>query len=326
MLTIAMLSRWHVHAPEYAKQLTETPDCKLTAVWNEDAAAGRAWADELQCAYVDTMDAVLRDPAIQAVVVNAPTNTHTDMIIKACDAGKAVFTEKVLAPTLEEAHLIAQAIKRNHTCFGISFPHKCNPEIRKAKEYIDAGKLGQITYARVRNVHDGAIAGWLPEHFYSAEQCCGGAMIDLGAHPMYTLAWLLGRPQSVQSAFTNVTGHAVEDNAVSLLTFPGGVLGVSETGFVSKGNPYTLEVSGTKGCLMIHNGLQVNLGDGWHMDTDLQPKPESPLRQWVHACNTGAEIPEFDISQALLLSEMMERAYESSRTGRAVSFPEMHSL
>ena len=117
---------------------------------------------------------------------------------------------------------------------------------------LDSGKLGRVTYARVRNVHNGSSADWLPPHFYDKAQCGGGAMIDLGAHPMYTLYWLLGAPKTITSTFTAVTNRGVEDNAVSVIEFENGAIGVSETGFVSECNPYTLEISGTDGSLMIH--------------------------------------------------------------------------
>lgn len=62
-----------------------------------------------------------------------------------------------------------------------------------AKKAIDEGWLGKVTLARVRNAHDGVSSGWLPPHFFDEATCGGGAMMDLGAHPMYLLAWLLGR-------------------------------------------------------------------------------------------------------------------------------------
>ena len=123
---------------------------------------------------------------------------------------------------------------------------------------MESGKLGQITYARVHNYHNGSVApqadgslGWLPPHFYDEVQTGGGAMMDLGAHPMYTLHWFLGEPKSVVSQFTQVTHRGVEDNAVSVLEFEGGAIGVSETGFVTSGNGYFLELSGTQGSLHV---------------------------------------------------------------------------
>ena len=54
-----------------------------------------------------------------------------------------------------------------------------------------------------------------------------------------------------RSQFTQVTHRGVEDNAVSVLEFEGGAIGVSETGFVTSGNGYFLELSGTQGSLHV---------------------------------------------------------------------------
>ena len=113
-------------------------------------------------------------------------------IIKARGAKKvAMFTDK----GIEGAGLFAlpeEAVKASGKVFTISYPHRTFPTLRAVKALMDSGKLGRVTYARVRNVHNGSSANWLPPHFYDKAQCGGGAMIDLGSHPMYTLYWLLG--------------------------------------------------------------------------------------------------------------------------------------
>ena len=142
-------------------------------------------------------------------------------------------------------------------------------------------------------------------------------MIDLGAHPMYLLCELLGEPVRVASSFTSVTKRAVEDNAVSLLTFPGGAIGVSETGFVSRFCPFTLEIGGDKGWLSVH-GKQLT----WCCP-DTGEKPETlelsddgplPIRVWA----TDMEIPpQIGIDAAVRLTRVMEAAY--SDPGSSIS-------
>ncbi len=319
-MNIAMISRWHVHADEYANALAAAPGCKIAAVYHEDAESGRAWADKLGCQFVANLDDIWADAAIDAVAVNSATNLHPDIICAAAKAGKAVFTEKVLALTNPEAERIERAIAQGGKTFVISFPHLTRPELIKAKQIMDSGALGTVGYARVRNVHNGSSADWLPAHFYSAEQCGGGAMIDLGAHPMYTLAWLLGEPITVQSTFTNVTDRPVEDNAVSVLTFKNGAIGVSETGFVSSGNPYTLEISGTDGALMIHNGLRYSgkdTGGKWVEVTDLPAEQPLPVQQFADVAQRNGQIEEFGIEKAVRLTKIMDAAYRSFRDGGA---------
>ena len=177
-----------------------------------------------------------------------------------------------------------------------------------------------MLFVLVRNVHGGSVQNWLPNTFYDAEQCGGGAMIDLGAHPMYTLPWLLGKPITVQSLFSNVTDRGVEDNAVSLIEFDQGAIGVSETGFVSVDNPYTLEISGTQGCLYIRDQqLMVSsakTNHQWTQVTDLPAANPSPLRYFADACMHKTTIPAYlGIDSAVELSRLMQAAYLSQTTG-----------
>lgn len=313
MFKAALLSGWHVHAEGYAKEFHSMPGCGIGAVWDEDQARGQALADQLGCPFYQTAREALEAEGVTAGILCSPTTDHLPLIQLMAQLKKDIFTEKVLTVSYEEALLAKVVVEEAGLRFGISFPHLYRPAIRAARAIMDAGRLGQVTYARIRNVHDGAVGDWLPAHFYDAAQTGGGAMMDLGAHPMYTLAWLLGYPLSVQSLFTQVTEKPVEDNAVSLLRFPGGVIGVSETGFVSRGNPYTLELSGTQGSLLLHHDLQVcdqTTGMKWQAVTDLPEALPSPLYQWAHACQQGSAVPvDIGMDAAVRLSAIMDAAY-----------------
>ena len=325
MFQAALISGWHVHAEGYAQEFNSIPGCGIAAVYDEDPARGRALAEMFGCPYYDTAKAALKAPGISAGILNSPTRDHPALLALMAEEGRHIFTEKVLTISFGDALAAREAILRAGITFAISFPHLSRPELKAAKAIADSGRLGRVTFARVRNVHDGAVAGWLPAHFYDRDQCGGGAMIDLGAHPMYTLAWLLGSPQSVQSLFSSVTGKQVEDNAVSLLRFEGGAIGVSETGFVSKGSPYTLEISGTQGSLMIHNGLSVcdqTTGMAWQAIQSLPEASPSPLRQWAEAVMGGTEVPEdIGINAAVRLSAIMDAAYAAYESGRDTKLP-----
>lgn len=320
-MNVAVLGAWHVHTMQYAEAIQKNPNSNLVCLWDEDPARGQEAAGKLGIPYQPDLSAILSDPSIQGVSVTTATSQHTEVLKAAAKAGKHIYTEKVLAFTNEEAEDIAKAVRESGIIFTISYPHKIQPTLKAAKEL--SGKLGQITYARVRNVHDGSSAGWLPPHFYNAAETGGGAMMDLGAHPMYTLAWLMGEPKSVVSMFTKVTGKPVEDNAVSVLEFEGGAIGVSETGFVSTGINYVLELSGTKGSLMIHNDIleyscQETGGKLVRLDNLPEPDPH-PLDAWIDACCGKGSAPN-GIDDAVTLTRFMVGAYESYRTGSKYIF------
>ncbi|MBW7457031.1 Gfo/Idh/MocA family oxidoreductase, partial [Paenibacillus sepulcri] len=185
MIRVAMLSYWHVHAWDYTKQVQENPGTEIVAVWDEIPSRGQETADKLGVPFVADLDEILARADVDAVVVDTPTNIHRDVMVKAARAGKHIFTEKVIAPTLKEVNEIIAAVKEAGVKLTVSLPRLNDGYTLAAQEVLAKGLLGELTQARVRLSHSGAIADWLPQHFYNLEQCGGGALIDLGCHPMY---------------------------------------------------------------------------------------------------------------------------------------------
>lgn len=317
-MNVAVVSFWHVHAEGYAREIEEKTSSKIAAVWDEDPERGARFAGQFHVRFYPDYDEMLKNSDIDGVLITSATCEHTELILKAIRAGKKVFSEKVLALTTRDCLEIKEALAEKGGDITLSLVKKCNSPYLFAKQMVDSGALGRITYARMRNVHDGSVKGWLPAHFYSREQCGGGAMIDLGAHPMYLLCWLLGMPKSVQSTFTSVTGHEVEDNAVSVLEYGNGAVGVSETGFVSVYNPETLEISGTEGALLVRGDsvqyADAQTGGKWVEAEKLPQRLPSPLTLWAN----GEKVKgvTFGIEDAVALTRMMEAAYKAQRSGR----------
>jgi len=319
MLKVAILSRWHVHAEGYAKDFQRVPNVKLTAMWDEEPEKGQDFATQFGIEFEPNLDKLLAREDVDAVCINAPTSMHRDIIVKVAKAGKHIFTEKVMALNMQECNDIKKAIKESGVKFCISFPHRGFSRNLFAKKVLDEGLLGDVNYVRVRNAHDGASRGWLPPHFYDEAQCGGGAMIDLGAHPMYLIAWLMGKPSEIASAFTSVTGCAVEDNAVSVMKYPNGAIAVSETGFVSGNSPFTLEIHGALGSLMM-SGDDIRYisskedGTGWTTPKDLPASLPDPITQFAQGVLQGKEI-QYGLEDAIVLTEIMEAAYKAHKSG-----------
>ncbi len=329
-MKIAVVGAWHVHTMEYSTAILNNPKAELCCLWDDDQERGKATAEKLGVPFQPDLDAIWNDPTIEGVSITTATYQHPQVLIAAAKSGKNIFTEKVLTFTNEEAEEVAKAVKESGVKFTVSFPHKTWPTLKAAKELVDSGKLGKITYARVHNYHNGSVApmpdgslGWLPPHFYDAAQTGGGAMMDLGAHPMYTLNWFLGEPKSIVSQFTEVTNRGVEDNAVSVIEFDGGTIGVSETGFVTSGIGYVMEAYGTKGSLMIHNDILEycceETDNKLVQKTDLPEKSTMPIDAWIDACCGEGEAPN-GIDDAVALTKFMVGAYESYNTGKKYVF------
>ena len=332
MINIAILSFWHVHAKDYAQQAEQHPDVAITAVWDENPIRGRIQAEARQVPFYDNLAVLLADPGIDAVIVSAPTTMHRDIMVEAANAGKHIFTEKVLAPTIRECNEIVEATQAARVILTVSLPRLSTPFAQAAQEIIGKGLLGRLTQARMRLAHKGALSeSGLPAYFYKLEQSAGGAMIDLGCHPMYLTRLLLGMPESVSASYGYVTGREVEDNAAVVLRYPDGALGIVEAGFVNPFSPFTLEVHGTEGSLQYSAHTRKVIVASYANGTDpvmewpLPAALPSPFEQWVTQIQSGVQDNQSarNIELALDLTRLMEASNLSAQSGEAVKMTEL---
>ncbi|XID92913.1 Gfo/Idh/MocA family protein [Paenibacillaceae bacterium WGS1546] len=327
MIRIGKISYWHVHADDYTRQALEHPDTQLAAVWDEEPERGRAKAAQYGVPYFESLDEMLAREDIDAVIVDAPTNLHRDVMVKAAKAGKHIFTEKVIAPTVREVEEILGAVRESGVKFAVSLPRLYDGYTQTIGKVLREGGLGKLTLVRARLSHNGAVADWLPAHFYSKEQCGGGALIDLGCHPMYLVRWFLGMPESVSASFGYVTGKEVEDNAVAVLRYPDGAIGIVEAGFVNSHSPFSIELHGTEGTLLFgfpdeKPVVRTNLGSGEWETLELDARLQSAYGQWVDHIRNGTEA-EDNVAAAVDLTRLMEASTRSVVEGRPIRIDEL---
>ena len=194
MFRVAVLSFWHVHAKDYALEAEEHPGAEVIAVWDADRERGQVEASKRGVPFHNDLEGLLSREDVDGVVVTTPTVAHREVIPAAARAGKHVFAEKVIAPTLGEAREVVVEVEGAGVTFVISLPRLYAGYTRVIREVLASGEIGEPTYLRVRVSHDGALPsaanpqGWLPERFFDPRQSAGGVTIDFGAHPLYLLA------------------------------------------------------------------------------------------------------------------------------------------
>jgi predicted dehydrogenase len=86
------------------------------------------------------------DPAIDAIVIATPVSSHFDLAMQALQAGKHVLVEKPLVETVDEGLRLIDEAARRHLVLMVDHTFIYTGAIRKIKEIIDAGLLGQIYY------------------------------------------------------------------------------------------------------------------------------------------------------------------------------------
>jgi predicted dehydrogenase len=117
---------------------------------------------------------------------------------------------------------------------------------------------------------------------------------------------------------------------VALIEFANQGIAVVETGFVSHSSPFTLELHGSEGTFLVggpersvrlHSAkLNQNSTPGWVIPTRLPAVLPMPMEQWINGILEGTPI-EFGLVEGTQLTELMEGAMRSYRSGKQVEFP-----
>jgi 1,5-anhydro-D-fructose reductase (1,5-anhydro-D-mannitol-forming) len=326
-LGIATLSFWHVHAGEYSAAAAAHPDTRLVAIWDRDAERGAAAARERGVPFVADLQTLLERADVDGVIVTNETAEHSAVILPAIAAGKHVFSEKLLAPTSAEVQAILDAAAAAGVRLALSLPYFSQSPARTALAIIAAGKPGRVHYARVRVAHDGATRGWLPDRFFDPVAAVGGALTDLGCHPVSLMLAFMGRePVTVSSVYGSVTGREVEDLASTTASFADGGVGVAETSFVDPGH-FEFEITGASGGIAYSSRDGVLRARGaafseteW-AELPLEPPEASPFDRWVAGILTSTPDPE-NLRAAQTLTAYVVAANTSASTGRPAPYAE----
>jgi len=137
---------------EIAIQVEDVPELRLAAICDEyPVMLRRAERSHPDAARHDSVDAVLDDPAIQAVLVATPTHRHREIVEKALAAGKHVYCEAPMAASVEDARAIAQAAAAAPgQIFQVGLHLRTEPQYRSVFQFIRSGALGRSVMGRAQ--------------------------------------------------------------------------------------------------------------------------------------------------------------------------------
>ncbi len=330
MIGIAKLSFAHVHAKGYANAVRENPETKLVAVWDEEEYGGKQIAEEYGIPFSTDLDQILGRDDVDAVVVDAVTSDHPRIMVAAAKAGKHIFTEKAMAITVAECDEIIDAVEKSGVRFMISMPQRCDSSILFAKKAIDEGLLGNITFGRFRIAHSAALDKWFSgpsAWFADPDRAGGGALFDLGCHPVYRMRWLMGEPKRTVSIMNNFTdNYPIDDNSASVVEFKNNAIGLVDCSWVHRSGPNLTEVYGTEGSIVIGQGdlqfqtRQLSEEKQAEYLADMPNPLPSSMQQWINAILHG-EPMSVTIQDGRDLTELMQGFYMANEQGKSIDFP-----
>jgi predicted dehydrogenase len=145
------------------------------------------------------IDEMISNPEIDVIDVSLPNQFHKPIVLKALEAGKAVYCEKPLAGNISDARAIADAVRTGGGIFGMVFQYRFFPAIMKARELLSSGRIGRVFTWRAEYLHSGYQNPEKPMSWrMQKEEGGSGALGDPGSHIIDLVCHLLGEVESVQ--------------------------------------------------------------------------------------------------------------------------------
>jgi predicted dehydrogenase len=252
---------------------------RLVGVATAGAASAERAQRELGDALTTTdLDELLAHPAITVIDCCAPTGDHARIAEAALAAGKALFCEKPLGATPEEAERIVGLAHARDLPGGVNFHLRFAPAIQEARRRIDSGSIGDIRsfhlrYYRSSNLRRDRAISWR----FSGPG--SGVLADLGSHMIDLIHHLFGPVRAVSARIATIIEERpgadgalvpVEGDDVAWLSLEpvNGGYGTVEVSKVvpGAGDDIRIEAYGSAGALLFDtrdpNGLEIVEGTG----------------------------------------------------------------
>ena len=238
----------------YARDLSSRIACaRLVAVADLDRAAVDEIAGEFDVPFRTTSpDDLINHSPVDAVVIVTPTSTHRTVMEAAAASGKAVFCEKPLSISLDEASAIKQAVERSGIFFQMGFMRRFDRGFAAAKQRLDEGAIGEAVVFKSTSRDP-----FRPSVEYADPRSSGGLILDMGIHDFDLARWFMGEVATVQAiggvlAYPELGAVGDIDNAIISLVFTSGRLGVVDlTRNGIYGYDIITELLGTQGTLRV---------------------------------------------------------------------------
>jgi UDP-N-acetyl-2-amino-2-deoxyglucuronate dehydrogenase len=252
---LAVIGSTGVIGQVHIDAISKLESCRLVGVNARRQEPLRQQAKELKVARYATLDEVMEDPAVDAIIIATPHPSHMDITIQAAEAGKHVLVEKPMSVTPSEADAMIAAVRKAGIKLGVLFNNRFRPEALKARQLIDQGAIGKIYRTSM-------VSAMLRSQDYydrldwrgTWELEGGGALINQGIHGIDMFQWLGGMPQTVCGMVRTLKHRIeVEDYASAVLEYAGGAHGTLHCSTVQARTQQRFELWGDGGAIILDN-------------------------------------------------------------------------
>ncbi len=202
--------------------------------------------------WYEDAEELIYDPAVSAIYVATPPDSHAEYAIRAMKAGKPVYVEKPMALNYRECEEMISVSRQCSVPLFVAYYRRSLPGFLKVKELIDNNEIGPVLSVNIQLIKEPSEEekkgdlGWRINPGISG----AGHFFDLGSHQLDYLDYLFGPIKSVTSEVKNVAGlYDAEDYVDAEFIFERGIQASGKWDFSGLGgeNMDIIEIKGEKG-------------------------------------------------------------------------------
>ncbi len=235
------------------------PHCEMICTTTQEGAARKAAELGFDRSTSDWR-VLVDDPAVEAIIIATPQHTHLEIALAAFERGKAVFCEKPMGLGLHETREMVAAAESSGAINMCGFNYIRTPASQLARQMIEAGEIGDITYFRGEHTEDFFADPAEPATWRVFGQA-NGTMGDLAPHMINGALALAGPIRSLVADIETVHSKRPgeegdvevtnDDHGQFLCRFDSGAMGALYFSRVATGRKmgYAYDIYGTKGGL-----------------------------------------------------------------------------
>lgn len=287
-----------------------------------------AFAERHGCRPAGSVEAVLDDPGVDAVLIATPHTTHADLTVAAAEAAKHVFVEKPFTLTLADARRAGAAAERADVVLQVGHNRRRQPANRRIKAMIDTGELGFVLQLEGNQSVPGGFRPDLPAWRSDPAEVPAGSMTALGVHVVDTFLYFVGPMRAVSALSVRPMGRRAMDEATAVIAeFESGALGYIGTSYYTP-NVATLAVHGTDASVWNEeDGARLFVErrgerDRAPVDVDALDTVADELREFAACVRTGTR-PETGAPEAAEVVAVLEAIVTSMATGQPVKLADV---
>ncbi len=278
---------------------------------------------------VTDLQAALRDPAIQGVVLCTPHTLHTEQIIAVANAGKHVFCEKPLSMNRADVLRAVEAVNRNKVALAVGHERRFELPVIEAMRMIHAGEIGTPLQIEANFSQDKFLSLTADNWRLSTKEAPAGPMTATGIHLLDLSVGVFGEASQVFASVKQLDSQLVNgDTLAIMLTFKKGghalISAVLATPVEGR-----FAVYGSKGWVEVRDKTHPEAPEGWVLTKVVRGQPRT-VQEYAPAPNVLANLEAFadaaegrapypvPQSQMIANISVLEAAIKSTQTGKIV--------